>query len=112
MDHKLLEAWTTIQQFVRGQRQIDNAKGQLDIRVLIIDPLCLRAALRSEAESASSSALASRLRNDVDAAARALHELERAAAARSANVTFACRLYRLPPTMFLCWVDSVCYVQQ
>jgi hypothetical protein len=110
MDHKLLEAWTTIQQFVRGQRRIDSEG--LDIRVLIIDPLCRGAALRSVAESVSAAAIGTRLRNDVDAAAEALLTLERTAGVGSANVTFACRLYRLPPIMFLCWVDSVCYVQQ
>lgn len=112
MDQTLMEAWNTIQAFVRNEKSIDDRKRGLDIRVLIIDPKCFGAKLRSEAESKSSSALQERLETDVHAAAKDLQKLTTEANPDETGVGFQCRLYRLPPTLFLCWVDSVCYVQQ
>jgi hypothetical protein len=48
----------------------------------------------------------------VQAAARDFQALAQAAMPDQTGMTFECRLYRLPPILFLCWVDSVCYVQQ
>ncbi|MBI1765272.1 MAG: hypothetical protein HYR56_27985, partial [Acidobacteria bacterium] len=114
IDHTLREAWETIQAYILGTKRIDDPKQGLDIRILIIDPKCLGAKLRSKAESESVSALAFRLETDVRAAAEALHRLEAEAAKNSSTtgVKFECRLYRLPPIMFLCWIDSICYAQQ
>jgi len=112
MDQTLLDAWRTVQQLVRGQTRIDDPDKGLDIRILIIDPLCFGAVLRSEAESVSASALAKRLGQDVQAAARDLKDLATSADPDKTGVKFQCRLYRIPPILFLSWVDSVCYVQQ
>jgi hypothetical protein len=112
MDQTLMEAWKTIQAFVRGQRRINDKERGLDIRVLIIDPKCFGAKLRSEAESKYSSALQKRLESEVHAAAKDLQKLAMEARPGETGVSFECRLYRLPPILFLSWVDSVCYVQQ
>jgi hypothetical protein len=114
MDRTLGEAWETIQEYVLGYRSIDAKKGVLDIRVLLIDPGCIGARLRSEAESQSYVALRSRLETEVRAAAEALYDLQSKAASEKEKpaVSFQCRLYRLPPILFLCWMDSICYVQQ
>lgn len=112
MDQTLLDGWRTVQQLVRGQTRIDDPDKGLDIRILIIDPFCFGAVLRSEAESVSASALAKRLEQDVQAAARDLRDLTTSANPEQTGVKFECRLYRLPPILFLSWVDSVCYVQQ
>ncbi len=112
IDRTLLEAWTALQEFVQGSRPINDRARGLDIRCLIIDPLCFGATLRSEAESETSAALARRLAQDVTAAARDLQQLTAAANPKQTGVSFECRLYRLPPILFLCWTDPVCYVQQ
>ncbi len=112
IDQTLLEAWTTIQAFVHGHKPINDRERGLDIRCLIIDPLCFGATLRSEAESETSAALTKRLEQDVWAAARDLKNLTAAANPEKTGVSFECRLYRLPPILFLCWIDPVCYVQQ
>lgn len=111
MDPNLQEAWHTVQDFVRGKRSIDNVKRGLDIRALIIDPRCFGAKLRSEAESKSASALTKRLESDVHAAANDLYKLSTEVNLEKTGVSFDCRLYRLPPIMFLCSTDSVGYVQ-
>jgi hypothetical protein len=112
MDPNLQEAWRTVQKFVRGERSIDNIERGLDIRALIIDPRCFGAKLRSKAESESAAALIERLDSDVHAAAKDLHKLSTEARPEKTGVRFECRLYTLPPIMFLCSADSVGYVQQ
>lgn len=112
MDVTLVGAWKTIQQFVLGERQINDPSKGLDIRCLIIDPFCFGAVLRSESESEASSAIAKRLEQDVNAAARDLQKLSKAANYTHTKVKFECKMYRLPPILFLSWTDSGCYVQQ
>lgn len=112
MDPNLKRAWTTIQAFVRGKKRIDDPSRGMDIRVLLIDPMCFGAVLRSEAESKTPPAHTKRLETDVQLAAKDLHALTQAARPQETGVHFECRLYRLPPTLFLCWVNSACYVQQ
>lgn len=112
MDPTLSDAWSTIEAFVRGRTPIDHPERGLEIRVLMIDPRCLGARLRSDSESRTQTALASRLDTDVNAAAKALRNLMLEAKHSKTGVSFECRLYRLPPILFLCWVDTACYVQQ
>ena len=112
MDQNLLKAWNTLQEYVKGTKPIKDQDKCLDIRFMIIDPNCFGAVLRSESESEKASALSQRLKKDVDAAAKDFFALEKAANANETGVKFECRLYRIPPIMFLSWTDSVCYVQQ
>jgi len=112
MDRSLTAGWRALEGFVRGQRHIDNPERGLDIRILLIDPRSFGARLRSAAESQEARALSGRLEMDVDAAAKYLRKLELYARPEDTHVSFECRLYRLPPILFLCIVDSACYVQQ
>jgi len=106
-DPTLGHAWHLI------QNQIEKGIGEkrsLDIKVLLIDPTCLGAQLRSKGEERLSSQQAGRLKHDVDVAIDELLRLH--AKCRQDNVKFECRLYRLPPILFLCLTDSASYVQQ
>lgn len=112
MDQNLLRSWRAVQDLVHGRTPINDKERGLKIQFLIIDPNCFGAVLRSESESENSSALAKRLSQDVTAAARDLLDLEDASNPANTGVTFECHLYRIPPILFLCWMDPVCYVQQ
>ncbi|HEY3140639.1 MAG TPA: hypothetical protein VGJ86_05900 [Acidimicrobiales bacterium] len=116
--HETLNAvWRAVTSYAKGSRAPD---GDLDIRVLIIDPNCFGALLRSYGESREDDQLAGRLDEDVKSTARRLGDLVAETALRAAatrddpnigTVTFDFRLYRLPPTLFLCSTDNVSYVQ-
>ena len=80
------------------------------IRILIIDPNCLGAQLRSISESQGKLTMVGRLDSDVRNAIDGIENLQKVA--RNKSVNFECRIYRLPPIMFLCHVNSRCYVQQ
>lgn len=111
----LRQAWREIERLVNGEGRTPISIGQrLDVKVLIIDPNCLGAQLRSYAEAMNQTSMASRLREDVHAVAEALWALQNKALANKdkTGVTFECRLYRLPPIMFLCLTDRAAYVQQ
>jgi len=112
MDDDLLNVWNILQEYVKGIRPIKDLEKGLDIRFMIIDPNCFGALLRSESESEKASALSQRLKKDVDAAAKDLLALQAAANPNKTGVNFECKMYRIPPIMFLSWTDSVCYVQQ
>jgi hypothetical protein len=109
----LSKAWKTIEDFIRNKQAISAPQRGLDIKVLLIDPGCLGAQLRSLGEAREHTALAGRLADDVLAVAGSLHALELQAATLKAKtgVSIECRFYRSAPTLFLCHVDAVCYVQ-
>lgn len=111
-DQRVLhEAWKTLERYIRGELSVSN---QLDIKVLIIDPRCMGAQFRSDSEVRGHDAVPGHLADDVNAVIEALVKLELESKTRIAatGVSFECRLYRLPPILFLCLVDSACYVQQ
>jgi hypothetical protein len=84
------------------------------IKVLIIDPRCFGALLRSYGETQEPDQLSGRLDRDVEATAEELGKLVRAARAMAGSahrVEFDFRLYRLAPTTFMCATDKVSYVQ-
>jgi len=106
-DPKLGQAW----QILQGHIESGNAPSRsLDIKVLIIDPTSFGAQLRSRGEERSSRHNAGRLKHDVDIVIDELLQLE--ANCKQVGVKFECRLYRLPPVLFLCLTDTACYVQQ
>jgi hypothetical protein len=112
---QLEQAWVSIRDVILGRRHIDDLRRGLHIRVMLIDPRCHGAILRSRGEMREPTGHpVERLRSDVDAAAKELHHLQKEAASEGTRtgVTFECRLYRLPPILFLCWTDATCYVQQ
>ncbi|MBI3942274.1 MAG: hypothetical protein HY326_04610 [Chloroflexi bacterium] len=110
----LNNAWKTIEQYIRSDKHLDNPKKGLDIRVMVIDPDCLGAQLRSQGEERERVAVAGRLKTDVTSTAQHLFRLQKIAKANESEtgVKFEFRLYRVPPIMFLCRTDVVSYVQQ
>ena len=101
------QAWNVL------KRSIKNGIGpnrSLDVKVLIIDPTCLGAQLRSKGEERNDPNAIGRLRDEVNSSITELIALENAS--KQTGVTIQCKLYRLPPILFLCWTDSDCYVQQ
>jgi len=109
----LLRAWDTIQKLIKGEDPLTNRK-ELNIRVLIIDPYSFGAQLRSKAESESDPVYRSRLTVEVIETAKELLALSEIAKikCKETKVTFDCRMYRIPPVLFLCWMDNLAYVQQ
>jgi hypothetical protein len=106
-DPKLGHAWQTLLRYIDAGVAENRS---LDIKVLIVDPTCFGAQLRSRGEERSSPFNAGRLKHDVDIVIdELLHLTENC---KGGRVTFECRLYRLPPVLFLCLTDSACYVQQ
>lgn len=103
-DRTLAQAWAHI------RHVIDN-DDPLDVKLLLIDPDCFGAQLRSKGEARTEEAIAGRLREDVIAVAESLLTLETTVKSKK-QVQFECRFYRLAPILFLCQVDSACYVQQ
>lgn len=84
--------------------------------MLIIDPRCFGALLRSYGEIQEPDQLSGRLDRDVEATTHELGKLVEAARKRVAGdgmgrVNFEFRLYRLAPTTFICATDKVSYVQ-
>lgn len=111
---ELNAAWRSLEALIRGGHLLPDSKVGLDIKALIIDPYCLGAQLRSRGESRAPAAVAGRLHAEVMQTAEHLFELEKLAIQQreKTKVSFEFRLYRLPPTLFLCRTDTVSYVQQ
>lgn len=112
IDPDLKEAWNTIKQYVRGEKALSTGESELSIRILIIDPHCFGATLRASSEAEYSTAEALRLEKDVMMAAEDFRELELQQDSAKTGVTIEFRMYRTPPVLFLCWMDSVSYSHQ
>jgi hypothetical protein len=82
----------------------------LNLRILLIHPYCLGAQLRSKGEARGTDAIVSRLMTDVQEVVKELEKLM-SRSLSNVNVKIECRLYQLPPTLFLCSVNDVCYMQ-
>src|SRR5216683_962168 len=108
------EAWETIRRYVLNGRAHIGDGTKLDIKVLIIDPNCFGATLRSRAELRKGQVLPGLLEDDVRDIANIMSDLEKEAGEnqKTTGVSFECRLYRLPPILFLFLVDWACYVEQ
>ena len=81
----------------------------LEVKILIVHPECLGAELRSRGEQRAGSGQNSRLRSDVADVSKVLLDYER----RSQNspIKLSCRLYQIPPTCFMGWMEDCCYVE-
>lgn len=101
----LAQTWADIRRFIDKDHQ-------LDIKILLIDPECFGAQMRSRGEARALSSLAGRLSEDVVAVAESLRRLEQLVTETKHQVRFECRFYRIAPILFLCQVDSASYVQQ
>lgn len=105
--------WTKIQGYVSGEIALPKGNTTLDIKVMIVDPYCYGAHLRSFGENRQPGGSLSRLYNDVTGMINDLRALEQTAQQKSAltNVSFAFRLYRVPPQLFLLATDTVSYIE-
>lgn len=114
LNKHLAEAWQTLVKFIEGTEAIPHPEKGLNIRILIIDPNCIGAQLRSNGEARAQISNKGRLYKDVTHAIGILHELQTKLKQNTVptTVTFECHVYRLPPILFLCLVDHACFVQQ
>ena len=106
--------WKIVTEYIQGGRTPPNADRKLAVQVLIIDPICLGAHLRSKGEHRESKAVVqSRLAKDVDFTKDSLFELEEAVMRNGpeADVSFSFRLYQFPPMFFLLSTDAASYIQ-
>lgn len=110
----LAQAWRAICDYISSGRPSVGEPLQLDIKVLIVDPNCFGATLRSQGEIRKGHVLPGRLESDVRDIANMMDDLQKMAETRhsATHVTFECRLYRLPPMLFLFLTDAACYVEQ
>lgn len=110
----LNRAWQEIEQYIRGYKDLPKKNKNLDIKILIIDPECLGAQLRSRGECRDQCPPPGRLRTDVFETAEYLLELIKICEKNHSNpkISISFRLYRLPPILFLCQTDNVSYVHQ
>jgi hypothetical protein len=110
---ELFRAWMAIENYIDSKSARSSPERNLDIQILIIDPECLGAELRSVGEERDPRTRVGRLGEEVRQTAERLAELEKMANFRQdqPRVSLKCRLYRLPPILFLCQTDVVTYVQ-
>jgi hypothetical protein len=110
----LHSVWKLVSSYLKGERKAP--RSELNVRVLVIDPNCSGALLRSFGEAREDDDLAGRLDEDVTATARRLTDLKADVAARAKDnpetrVTFDFRLYRVAPTVFMVSTDKAAYMQ-
>ena len=103
----LYRAWLSIEKHIATVR---HDKEIMDIKILIIDPGCMDAELRSKAEHVDGDSPPDRLEDDVTTAAKRLHALMEQARSNP-TVKFECKMYRLVPQSFVVRTDNACYVQ-
>jgi hypothetical protein len=109
----LRNAWNKIQDTLKTG-QLGDPQQAIDVKVLILDPECYSAQQRLKAESSGSRQTWHRLKIDVDEVAKIMLKLKKELvnSDNSSKIKFDCRLYRPGPHLFLCWTNSVCYVEQ
>lgn len=110
-DAQLYKVWDTITHYVKyGVDQNFPRGSHLNIRVLIIDPQCMGAQLRSWWESKEGPRPSSLL-SDVSLTARTLQQLKTMSVSHPTKVSLEVHIYRLPPQLFLISTDKVSYVE-
>ena len=113
-DQSLHSVWKMLSSYLKGERK--PPQSTLDVKVLVIDPNCHGALLRSFGEARQDDDLAGRLDEDVTATARRLADLKADVAARARTdpgigVSFDFRLYRATPTVFMMSTNRAAYMQ-
>ena len=84
--------------------------GKQKARVLLIDPYCHGAVLRSYSETHDTAGVQDRLEDDVKGAARMLHQLRVELGDKASELDV--RVYRLTPTTFICRTEAMTFTQQ
>jgi len=117
-DRYFNQIWTVIEGYIRGYRSLPKSNSNIDssslsIRVLILDPNCYGAHLRSFGENRQPGASRSRLYTDVEGTIKDLFDLQQTAKQKKSEtkVDFEFRLYQLPPQWFLLSTDWVSYIE-
>jgi hypothetical protein len=106
-NERLRDAWIQLSDAIQSSQM---GEMEREIRILMVNPHCFGAVLRSHAESSNiGSGATSRLKKDVELAIDDLLPLEQLSANK--KVRLYCRVYDLAPTMFLCHFDDCCFVQ-
>jgi len=106
---KLKNAWQLIVDHINSDGHYYGA--DIDIKLLIIDPRCREAMLRSRGEMRGDHRYdAGDLETDVNAHIDLLLGLQ--ARARQKHVSFEARIYRLAPILFLCQNERISFTQQ
>jgi hypothetical protein len=101
-EHKEFHAaWKELQHRVQ--------EGQASARLLLIDPYCQGAVLRSFSETMVAESDPDRLENDVMRAAEYLHKVKTDLGESASRLDV--RLYHLAPSMFLCHFDEISFMQ-
>jgi hypothetical protein len=108
----LNDAWRHLEELIQGKKPLSNTSGRLDIKVLIIDPNCVGAQLRSRGESRVAAAIAGQLQTEARETAEHLLRLKQSSQnADHTGVSFDFRLYRTPPIFFLLHTNVASYSQ-
>ena len=108
----LREAWRHLEEMILGKKPLPGKNGRLDIRVLIIDPNCFGAQLRSQGESRVPGTIAGQLQTEATETAVHLLRLKQSApGVDQTGVSFDFRLYRTPPIFFLFHTNVASYLQ-
>ena len=117
-DRYFNQIWTVIEGYIKGYRSLPKSNSSinfssLSIRVLIVDPNCYGAHLRSFGENRQTEASRSRLYTDVEGTIKDLFDLQQTAKQKKSEtkVDFEFRLYQLPPQWFLLSTDWVSYIE-
>lgn len=95
------ESWKKVQHRVKA--------GGVNVKLLLIDPYCHGAVLRSFAETMVAESDPDRLENDVMRAAEYLHKVRADLDQNAARLEV--KLYHLAPSMFLCHFDEISFMQ-
>jgi hypothetical protein len=105
------DAWRHLEELIQGQQHMPEGQARLDVKILIIDPYCFGAQLRSIGESRATASIAGRLQTEARETAEHLLDLKQGARSADGRVSFDFRLYRVPPIFFLCRTNLACYMQ-
>lgn len=110
---ELHRVWKEIEAYIRPEHPVSKQNPPLDIKVLIIDPDCLGAYLRSVGENRENQIRGSRLSDDVYSTSKPLRVLKEVADKNfdTTGVRFNFRFYQLPPIFFLLRTNIASYVE-
>ena len=108
-EHPILhKAWKTVEDYIKSDKPPRKTEN-IEIKLLIIDPMSNGAFLRGSAEGTEDSH--TRLYEDVIISMRHFRNLEKISSIGK-KVKFSAKIYRTPPIMYLVWTPETSFVQQ
>jgi hypothetical protein len=109
-DH-LRQLWTELKNRIEKDIEFNNNNHKkVFIKMMLIDPRCFGALLRSKGEERSDPNATDHLEENVNDVIPHLANWEKISK-NNKNVIFECRLYRTAPILFLCQTDFITYMQ-